>query len=647
MTATLSDHIDNNTEVPLRIGLALSGGGFRASLFHLGTIRYLEETGIMPRVEVVSTVSGGSIIGAYYLVEMERRLRANPKRNRLEACDEVINEFARLLYLNFRMRALVFYPFYHPIQTLLALLRLRHAGDTMALEFERHMFAPELRVGDLPVARVTPANTAIGEQAESFELDKVGTRILINTTSLITGQLVVFSRESDTGIRAQLSKSDPNSIPLARAVGASAAVPGLFKPLCIGNEVLSDGGVIDNQGIESLLDYFEITEQELNLLPAQFRQPPEMQIADSSVFLIISDGAGQFSVKPAPTATRAQSASRSTSILQAANRRKVLKLLLDSKKNGDLQGFAFTHLAMNVKAADTAEGGSSQRLPSEFVGPTAELRTDLDEFSRLERDALIFHGYTLMRHQTNAYGKKLLEATPDTRPAPIAPNADESQLFTWPPPFVSLCDPSSGNERRATQARRSIQRFLKFGRHTAFRDLRRFPGTFLPLLVVFLILGRVFSYLLIDLKINDSVGSVRDMIRDRISDLVTGLIPRVDIPWIINLKDIDGSQFSGTLNFAASLICIGVAFYVSLWLYWRAKRLFELPNRRELAMLTKLGKFHEKRIEQAEATAPDSIVVAATSGTAPGPEKRLRKKVVSRKAGVDSTKTSQKSGPAA
>ena len=57
------------------IGLALSGGGFRASIFHLGVIRRLEELGMMQDVSVISTVSGGSIIGAYYVVEMERRLR--------------------------------------------------------------------------------------------------------------------------------------------------------------------------------------------------------------------------------------------------------------------------------------------------------------------------------------------------------------------------------------------------------------------------------------------------------------------------------------------------------------------------------------------------------------------------------------------
>ena len=63
------DHDTEQNDVsapnPVRIGLALSGGGFRASFYHLGTIRYLEEAGIMSKVEVMSTVSGGSIIGAY------------------------------------------------------------------------------------------------------------------------------------------------------------------------------------------------------------------------------------------------------------------------------------------------------------------------------------------------------------------------------------------------------------------------------------------------------------------------------------------------------------------------------------------------------------------------------------------------------
>ena len=48
-----------------RIALALSGGGFRASVFHLGLMRCLAEFGWLKDVDVISTVSGGSIVGAF------------------------------------------------------------------------------------------------------------------------------------------------------------------------------------------------------------------------------------------------------------------------------------------------------------------------------------------------------------------------------------------------------------------------------------------------------------------------------------------------------------------------------------------------------------------------------------------------------
>jgi NTE family protein len=49
-----------------KIGLALSGGGSRAIAFHLGCLRALNELGLLDRVAVLSTVSGGSVIGAYF-----------------------------------------------------------------------------------------------------------------------------------------------------------------------------------------------------------------------------------------------------------------------------------------------------------------------------------------------------------------------------------------------------------------------------------------------------------------------------------------------------------------------------------------------------------------------------------------------------
>lgn len=49
-----------------RIGLALSGGGSRAIAYHLGCLRALKEANLLKSVEIISTVSGGSIIGAMY-----------------------------------------------------------------------------------------------------------------------------------------------------------------------------------------------------------------------------------------------------------------------------------------------------------------------------------------------------------------------------------------------------------------------------------------------------------------------------------------------------------------------------------------------------------------------------------------------------
>jgi NTE family protein len=54
-------------KAPNPMGLALSGGGFRATAFHLGVLKRLREIGILQEVNLLSTVSGGSIAGAGWL----------------------------------------------------------------------------------------------------------------------------------------------------------------------------------------------------------------------------------------------------------------------------------------------------------------------------------------------------------------------------------------------------------------------------------------------------------------------------------------------------------------------------------------------------------------------------------------------------
>lgn len=57
-----------------RIGLALSGGGFRATLFHLGIVRFLSDAGILPSVTHITSVSGGKDLEHHNRVWLNRQL---------------------------------------------------------------------------------------------------------------------------------------------------------------------------------------------------------------------------------------------------------------------------------------------------------------------------------------------------------------------------------------------------------------------------------------------------------------------------------------------------------------------------------------------------------------------------------------------
>ena len=104
----------------------------------------------------------------------------------------------------------------------------------------------------------------------------------------------------------------------------------------------------------------------------------------------------------------------------------------------------------------------TRRLPSELIVPTAEIRTDLDEFSLIERDALIYHGYTLMKNRVKKYCCELLEKSAG-RQIKSAPSSHD-ELFSWPPRFVKLVDSAGGFSRRATESRKKLAWFLSVGR---------------------------------------------------------------------------------------------------------------------------------------------------------------------------------------
>src|SRR5688572_3584816 len=66
------------------VALCLSGGGYRAALFHLGAVRRLNELGALGKVNTITSVSGGSILSAHL---------ATTIGDRWPSSDEVLGDF--------------------------------------------------------------------------------------------------------------------------------------------------------------------------------------------------------------------------------------------------------------------------------------------------------------------------------------------------------------------------------------------------------------------------------------------------------------------------------------------------------------------------------------------------------------------------
>src|SRR5438477_4589164 len=93
-----------------KIGLALSGGGFRASLFHLGLVRLLRDAGILPRVTHITSVSGGSVFGAHLVLHWDR-YNGSPSE-----FDAAASEFLAFVRLDVRNRITRRFPLTLPLR---------------------------------------------------------------------------------------------------------------------------------------------------------------------------------------------------------------------------------------------------------------------------------------------------------------------------------------------------------------------------------------------------------------------------------------------------------------------------------------------------------------------------------------------------
>jgi NTE family protein len=248
-----------------KIGIGLSGGGSRAIAFHLGCLRTLHAQGIVQRARVLSTVSGGSVIGAMYachdgtFAEFEDQVRkvlrtgfAVPALRTAFTTSEGPKAAAALVML---------------LATWAWLIPFRGAAAALARIIRNTEVAPERWMPRRFASRTTilrrTMDTMIFRGKLLGDLPTDRPRLIAIATELRTGSAFYFGRQHSGSWR--FGVTDPALIPVAHAVAASAAYPLLLPALdeyvmfrkrdgSLRTErvTLSDGGVYDNLGLSPL-----------------------------------------------------------------------------------------------------------------------------------------------------------------------------------------------------------------------------------------------------------------------------------------------------------------------------------------------------------------------------------------------------------
>jgi predicted acylesterase/phospholipase RssA len=403
-----------------KLGLALSGGGFRASLYHLGVLARLAESDLLRHVQALSCVSGGSMVGAAYYLRLRQLLQGKPSPAREDyvgLVEALIVDFREGTSANLR-------------NSLFTDLKACHAilsgndqvyAERVSAAIFRCLYSRTLdRDPQMAELAITPAGAQPGFHPKYHNLDRAAKvpALLVNATSLNTGHSWQFTPstmgESPFSI---VTGADPlprlrrsyyanqrgaivRPATLSQAVAASACVPGLFAPLSFpslfeGYEVrLVDGGVYDNQGALGLLQ-------------------------EDCTVLMVSDASGQLSLEPTPGGGHVSPLLRSNSIFQERMRHASYDRLGAMKDNGRLAGLAYVHLKKDLDAApvdwrncedpvqhDDQLPATTSANPMTSYGVwkahqarLARVRTDLDVFSDVEAAALMASGYLAMNEE--------------------------------------------------------------------------------------------------------------------------------------------------------------------------------------------------------------------------------------------------------
>ena len=346
------------------VGLALSGGGFRATLFHAGALWRINEMGLLPIIDRISSISGGSITAGRLAVRWKNlRFRNDIAEN---FGPEIIEPLRALCSRNVDVHAVVFG----------VLLPWKSITQMVQGSYEDHLLG-KATLQDLP--------------------DRPG--FVFNATNFGTGVSFRFSKQYAGDYRIGLIRNP--HIRVSSAVTASSAFPPILSPVIltldpdefqkeIGADlydkvefrrriVLTDGGVYDNLGLQTVAGRF------------------------SSV--LVSDAGAPFDAEPALRRWPGRQVLRALGITTNQARALRKSALMVAFRSGERSG-AYWGIG-----SDIANYKLSDPLPV-LVSRASELklmRTRLNRFSQREQCSLINWGYAacdtaLRRHWLPAQG---------------------------------------------------------------------------------------------------------------------------------------------------------------------------------------------------------------------------------------------------
>lgn len=476
-----------------KIGLALSGGGFRASFYHLGVLAKLADLDLLRKVEVLSCVSGGSIIGAMYYLAVRNKLQSTSqqdlhKSDYIDIVETLTADFTQAVQTNIRTQV-----FSNPGAIWKMLTSRYTRTDRLAELYEKYLYqGSEKNLTPFNELKIFPENVKeFHPRRDNWKLASKVPALIINAATLNTGNNWQFTAdgmgEAPWGLEPEINSTDHliwreykdlhdtvyQDYPLAKAVAASSAVPGLFHPVTLpdlypGHKAqLVDGGVYDNQGMSALLD----------------------QGCD---IVYVSDGSGQMDTVHSPGTLPVSVGSRSNEILQARLRTAQYKELEAKKDSGLIKEMMYIHLKQDFKPEEIepavkeitssrnedAQSELPYDMPKEYQRALSAMRTDLDPFSDIEIQALMYSGYKMTEcHFQDGPGQQVADSrTEETQ------NSNQWSFINFP---------------EATRNRKpNVQKHLDTGKHRFFRYLR-LSGGFKALAALFVLylavlLSRIF-----------------------------------------------------------------------------------------------------------------------------------------------------------